>query len=158
MSISCVLYALHIITNMKYKSQSKYNAYNVMHKHACMQNNAQKTLKRILCRVKNKYDVQKVTKYNYLSQLRRNLAIFFQYEHIPGHQCFWSLMSLANILFQVICVNLLYEPRDFSNLTNTKTIIDPDYFFSSRLFLQKTPKHQITRKNVITRRSSNEIS
>ena len=52
-------------------------------------------------------------------------------------------MSLANILFQVICVNWLYEPRDFSNVTNTKTIIDPDYFFSSRLFLQK--KHQNTK-------------
>ena len=68
-------------------------------------------------------------------------------------------MSLANILFQVICVNWLYEPRDFFNvILYTKTIIDPDYFFSSRLFLRKTPKHQITRRNVITRRNSKEIS
>ena len=84
--------------------------------------------------------------------------LFFQYEHIPGHQCFWSLMSLANILFHVICVNWLYEPRDFSNVTNTKTIIDPDYYFSSRSFFPITPKHQITRKNVITRKNSKEIS
>ena len=78
--------------------------------------------------------------------------VFFYYEHIPGH---WSLLSLANILFQVIW---LYEPRDLFNVKNTKTIIDPDYYFSSRSFFPITPKHQITRKNVITRKNSKEIS
>ena len=80
---------------------------------------------------------------------------YFWYEHIPGHWCFWSLLSLANILFQVIW---LYEPRDLFNVKNTKTIIDPDYYFSSRSFFPITPKHQITRKNVITRKNSKEIS